>query len=180
MRIEMNGYLNGDLVGVSHVHGPACPYRMKPADWQAMVSSWPFVRAGLKTIKAKDRRSGNWTTEHVRAMLEMGYKGQGTCELWMIYAHNDEPVGFVVTSVGPDVHLGVPLGLFIWITYLEPRHHASFDMALGELEQIAKARGLRYVEGMSSRAGWGRKLQRRGFDTHMTLYRKNVWAEDSE
>ena len=164
-----------------YAHKIAPPYRMQPADWQTMVKNWPFIRAGLKTIKRKDKRSGNWTTEHVRAMLEAGYKGQSTCELWLIYQHNDEPAGFVITSVGPDVHLNVPLGLFIWITYLELRHAAAFDMALRELEEIARARGLRYVEGMSSRPGWARKLQSRGYDTHMVLYRKSMaWPEDSE
>ena len=172
MEANHNGYVPSRLVRSD-------TYRMAPATWGDMVSHWPFIRAGLKTIKKKDKRSGNWTTEHVRAMLEAGYKGNSHCELLMIYA-NDEPVGFVITSTGPDIHLNVPLGLFIWITYLPLRHAEAFDMALRELEDIARARGLRYVEGMSSRAGWGRKLQRRGFDTHMILYRKEVWPEDDE
>jgi hypothetical protein len=148
------------------------------ASFDDMIVRWPFVRAGLQTIKRKDKRSGQWTSEHVRAMLEAGYKGQGTCELWLIYQGGETPVGFVITSVGPDPHLGVPLGLFVWITYLEPAHTSAFHVALRELEVIARGRGLRYLEGMSSRAGWARRLAKQGFDTHMVLYRKSVWPED--
>lgn len=162
--------------GLAHQTAPR--YGVLHAPFDAMVSCWPYIRAGLKVIKAKDKRSGNWTTEHVRAMLEAGYKGQNTIDLWMIYQTDGVPVGFVITSVGPDIHFNVPLGLFIWITYLEPEHHGAFDMTLREFEQIARQRGLRYVEGMSSRAGWDRRLKRRGYDTHMVLYRKNVWGED--
>lgn len=151
-------------------------YKLSAATFPIMVEAWPFVRRGLLTIKKKDKRSGNWTTEHVRAMLEAGYKGQGTCELWIVHKADGSPVGFVITSVGPDIHLGVPLALFIWITYLQET--AAFEMALDELEKIARARGLRYVEGMSSRRGWSRKLEQRGFDTHMVLYRKSVWSDE--
>ena len=152
-------------------------YGVLPATIEQMRDHWTFIRAGLLTIKHKDKRSGNWTPEHVRAMLELGYRGQGTCELWMIYRTDGERVGFVVTSTGPDPHLGVPLGLFVWITYLEKRHTLAFYSTLHSLENVAKERGLRYLEGMSSRAGWSRKLAKRGFETHMVLYRKNLWAE---
>lgn len=167
--------LNGHM---GMVAAPTKAYKLVQSDFATMVERWTYVRKGLGVIKKKDKRSGNWTTEHVRAMLEAGFKGQGTCELWFVLTNDEVPVGFVITSIGPDPHLSVPLGLFIWITYLELRHTKAFDSTLDRLEAIARQRGLRYVEGMSSRLGWVEKLMRRGFDTHMTLFRKNVWGEE--
>jgi hypothetical protein len=174
--MNQNGHSLADLPFVPYM--TTKQYVLARPTFDNMMTLWPFIRAGLQTIKRKDKRSGQWTTEHVRAMLEAGYKGQGTCELWMINKYDGKPAGFVVTSTGPDPHLGVPLGLFVWITYLGNEDTAAFYTVVRELETIARSRGLRYLEGMSSRAGWARKLAKQGYDTHMILYRKQLWEDE--
>ena len=151
-------------------------YLLMRADFDAMVKMWSFVRRGLLTIKSKDKRSGHWTPEHVRALLEMGFKGQNTYELWWMCCDGDV-IGFAVTCVQIDVWLSVPSSLFAWLIYLKPEHMHGFHAIREQFEAITKERGLRWFEGTSSREGWVKRLIPRGYEMHMT-YRKDVWSDE--
>lgn len=140
------------------------------------------VRGKLK-VKCRRRlgRSGdpgNWTPEHVRAQIELGFKGQSTCELWLITETGGRVKGFVVTVVANCPYTHVPLSLLTWVAYTwEPLNGREARQVLNDLENYGRASGLLYSDGYSNRYEWEAWLRRygKGYRAALTMLRKNLW-----
>jgi len=144
------------------------------ADADAIKVLWPsFIRPGLLRIKQKDKHSGQWLPEHVRAAIDGGHLGRLFCECHLIVpTAGTQPVGFVILRLYNDEFVQVPLTLFVWITYCtEPR--AMRDV-LRLIEKRAKEIGVRYVEGLTSRTAWLRRLRKFGYSAHQIIIRKEI------
>jgi len=163
-----------DLVN-GKVHEAQQPtYSLVLCDLPLLKASWPLIRRGLLKIKHKDKRSGTWTPEHVRQRIEAGLANRIFCECYLCIEDESRPVGFCVVTGGPDEFIGVPLTLFMWITYCEKPMKKVMPQVMPTLEARALELGLKYIDGVSSRLGWGMVLSRHGFVTHQVIYRKEL------
>lgn len=143
-------------------------------DADAVRTLWhKEILPGLLEVKRKDKRSGQWLPEHVRAAIDAGHLGRHFCECHLIVpGGSDKPVGFVVLRLYNDEFVQVPLSLFIWITYCrEPR---AMKYVIPQLEKRARDIGVRYLDGISSRAAWLRRLRPFGFRCHQMILRKEL------
>lgn len=154
------------------------------ANQEQVQKIWPLVRRGCLSVKAKTREhdgtdaSGNWTPEHIRAQIELGYVGKSSCELWLITDGDDKVHGFLVTVISNCPYLQVPLSLMIWVAYtVRPIGGRNARAILGELEEYAKKFGLLYVDGYTNRPEWAAWLKKygRGYRSALALIRKNLW-----
>ena len=135
---------------------------------------WPYIKRGLKIVRSKQTKHSYWTPEHVRMELMAG-----RAELYFVAdALEDGTLGvmhgfFVVTHL-LDPFLHVPLGLFVWVAYAQL---PGFDQAEQWIEQLARQRGMRFVETISPRPGMPRRLQKAGWYVAQTVLRKDLEDE---
>lgn len=145
-------------------------YRLVFCNKDLLKASWPFINRGLQRIKEKDKRSGQWIPEHVRQRIEAGLTGRIFCEAYLCM-EGEEPVGFCVVTCGPDEFVGVPLSLFMWITYCTAPMAKVLPQVMPALIQRRDDLGLRFIDGVSSRWGWMKQLTRHGFRVHQYIFR---------
>jgi len=154
-------------------------YHLVHCDRDLLTLLWPkLILPGLKRIKQKDKKSGQWIPEHVRQRIEAGFTQRIFCECHLIVPDGEQlPVGFVVITMFPDEFVGVPLSLFVWIVYMDSKK-ANVTRALpgvqAGLEKRARELGLRYVDGISSRHGWMAHLGKQGYRIHQLILRKEI------
>jgi hypothetical protein len=162
-------------------------YSMFKADAEFVKKAWPdFIRPGLLAIKAKDKRSGHWLPEHVRAYIEAGFAGRLLCECHVICpVDKATPTGFIVMRAYNDEFAQIPLSLFLWIVYnkvpgmgLLPSINAVLPHIQPAVERRAKELGLLDVTGISSRLGWGEALAPYGYEVHQVIYRKRLYKDE--
>jgi hypothetical protein len=146
-------------------------YSLVLCDAQLLKDSWKFIRKGLLRIKDKDKRSGQWIPEHVRQRIEAGLAGRIFCEAYLCVDSDSNPVGFCVVTCGPDEFVGVPLSLFMWITYCQKPMRDVLPQVMPTLIKRRDELGLRYIDGVSSRWGWMKELARNGFRVHQYIFR---------
>jgi len=157
------------------------------ADANRVRQIWPRVRLGCLAIKAMDKHgdAGNWTPEHIRTQIEMGFQGRSTCELWLIQSRKGQMEGFLVTIVGNCPYLNVPQSLIVWVAYTFGPH-SSFGPAahrrnmeiLAQLEEHARSLGLKYVDGYSPSFKWVKWLDRFSggkYRMAQIMFRREVW-----
>lgn len=149
-------------------------YSLVLCDAPLLKASWPFIRRGLLKIKKKDKRSGQWIPEHVRQRIEAGFAGRIFCECYLCIEDDGErqrPVGMCVVTSYPDEFVGVPLSLFMWITYCEKPMRKVLPQVMPTLIRRRDELGLRFIDGVSSRFGWMKELSRNGFRVHQYIFR---------
>jgi hypothetical protein len=149
----------------------AKPYRLVLCNAELVKDSWPYINRGLLRIKQKDKRSGQWIPEHVRQRIEAGLVGRIFCECYLCVDESSNPVGFCVVTSGPDEFVGVPLSLFMWITYCTAPMDKVLPAVMPTLLQRKRELGLRYIDGVSSRFGWMKNLTKQGFRIHQYIFR---------
>lgn len=154
------------------------------ADQNRVREIWPRVRLGCQAIKTLDKNgdAGNWTPEHIRAQLDLSFQGRSTAQLWQIMSREGAMIGFLVTIVGNCPYLNVPQSLIVWVAYTFQRIPGkSARMVLTQLEEQARAMGLKYVDGYAGggKFGWLRWLDRygKGYKAAQFLFRKDVWRD---
>lgn len=149
-------------------------YGLSKLDAKALEVLWPtFIFPGLLRIKEKDKHSGHWIPEHVRSLIDRGHLGQLFCECHLIVPVSDtKPVGFVVLRLYNDEFINVPDTLFVWLTYCIDPRALKYILPLGE--KRAREIGVTYVQGITSRMGWLRRLKRYGYEMHQMIIRKQV------
>ena len=150
--------------------------KVRPAQATDLVH-WPFIRAGLASIKARQGHRSTWTPEHVRAAL-VGQGGQApTAELWLATI-DDKPVAFTITQSLVDGFLHIANGLFIWFAYSKPEVSGTVRPIMDAyMEQIARERGCSYIEAYTARPGLGRALKRHGWVKVLEVLRKPLYED---
>jgi hypothetical protein len=150
-------------------------YSLVRLDREAVRNLWPsLIRPGLQRIKRKDPLSGHWRPEHVRQRIEAGFAGQLLCECHAV-VRDHQPVGFVVLTAYNDEFDGAPERLWVWIAWCEGASlEAVLPFVLPQLEQRAEELGLRGIVGVSSRAGWARRLTKHGYKARYIFLRDFV------
>lgn len=179
MQLEAQPHVNGKVAPVASTRW----IPLVKADQETLRRIWPRVRRGCLAVKAKangKRSEGiEWTPEHVRAQLEMGFQGRSTAELWQIMNRKGEMIGFLVTIIGNCPYLQVPISLITWISYgFQPVPGAIKRAVLVQLEQYTRDLGVRYKDGYSTNFAWLKWLDRygSGYRIAQILYRKDVWT----
>jgi len=153
---------------------------MVKADRARMVAEWPKVRLGCLMLKNSDKYAdaGNWTPEHIRAQLEMGFVGRSSCELFCFDNEQNQMQGFAVTIIGNCPYLQVPQSLILWVVY-SFRHPTGAESRtmLRELKAYGKSLGLLYADTYTIDPRIALYLQRYGenFRVAQTLMRANLW-----
>jgi hypothetical protein len=164
----------------AHTNGKVVRREIEPK-WSLALADAEFVKKfwhsqilpGLKKVKEKDKRSGHWLPEHVRARVDLGHLGRMFCELHLIVPVNEgKPVGFVILRLYDDEFVNVPVALFAWITYCtEPR---AMKHILPLVEKRAKEIGVSKVRGVTSRTAWLRRLRKHGYGVHQVIIEKDL------
>lgn len=131
---------------------------------QVLVDSWPWLREKVCLIKNKlelaHARRGYkhphsyWIPENVRSEVIKGLQGKNTAELYYIVNEKGKADGFFITSVQFDPWNGLPLVLFVWLIWIDPKMPWLFEQNLPFVENLARMRGCVRVRGMSPRSGW--------------------------
>ena len=163
--------MDGNLTNGAVTTAVQPKYSLVLCDAELLKASWSFIRRGLQTIKAKDKRSGQWIPEHVRQRIEAGMNGRIFCECYLCVEDGGKPVGFCVLTCGTDEFVGVPLSLFMWITYCTAPMSKVMPQVMPTLIKRRDDLGLRYLDGISSRWGWMKELARHGFRVHQYIFR---------
>lgn len=122
---------------------------------------WPWMRERLLRLQVKNPPRAHWLPEHVRAEIERGFARQSQAECFLAHDGRTETItGFVVTVPQNDPFVNLPLTWFMWMCTAEPG--ALMD-CLPEIEAMARLRGYRRIEWLTSREGWERRVSKNGY-----------------
>ncbi len=150
-----------------------------PATAETITQWWdPVVRPALERIKAKQGPRATWTPAHVYHAVVRA----GTAEPWWGHtgfefgsSNRTQPVAFAITQTAFDsFQSNLPAGLFVWFAWADPRVPEAVPAMDAGLVDVARARGLEYLEAMTTRRGMGRRLQRLGWEEVVHIVRKDV------
>jgi len=155
------------------------------ADISSLDRFWPEIREGLLSIKSKSEASsfstipmGHWQPGHVRAAVIGGFSGdirQGA-ELWIGLTPSTELAGFSVTNLNFEPFLNIPYAMFVWVAYATPKIRSNVVFAMDRhLTEVARGRGLEYLEAMTKRVALPRRLAPLGWQQHLLVIRKPLW-----
>lgn len=160
------------------------------ADPQAFEMSWPFVRQGLARIRKRQDRDhpdrATWRPEHIRAALIEGFQMQAKgampiTELWLACPREKKlpfPVAFTVTQTTMDPFVHVPLSLFIWCSYHDPKDRSDAVTSINSaIATEAKRRGYCKLEAMTARLGLARRMAKFGWVKTMDCLELDLYAE---
>ena len=129
---------------------------------------WAFIKSGLLAVKHKVGDRSDWQPLHVRRSIE----ANGS-ELWVVYEES-QPVGFYVLSVVNSPFTGIPQALWAWITYATPGHWGLIEAHLPDVRIRAEQLGIEWIEFMSPRLAWGRRMEKLGFQCAEVIWRMKV------
>lgn len=163
--------------------------RFVKADQKQVMDIWPKVREGCLAIKRDIAREaekrgfhggdeGNWTPEHVRGLIDAGFVGRSTAELWLMCTREDKVAGFAVTLISNCPYNQAPISLTIWLAYTFQRlRGADARKLLAEMEQYGRNRGLKHMDGYSFNPKWDAYLRRysSGYRAAQIMLRKDLW-----
>ncbi len=159
------------------------------ADPELLSAYWKDIRAGLIALKAKSNASkwsllpmASWEPANVRTSVMLGFNNDlvNGAELWlgMTPSPNSRLAGFAVTSMSFEPFLKVPYAMFVWIAYAFPNVKSDIVPAMDtHLTNLARSRGLEYLEAMTKREGLVRRLAKFGWENHLIVIRKPVWGD---
>ncbi len=127
---------------------------------EMLVALWPWLRRGLVQIQQKNPPHAKWMPEHLRLEIIKGLAGQSGTECFIAHDGDTEALhGFLIACPLIDPFVNLPLSWFVWMCNLAP---GTLDRVLPEFEQMARDRGYRRWQWVTSRKGWLRRAARFG------------------
>lgn len=133
-----------------------------------LLEHWDWLRASLKKVQATMvGQHSYWTPEHVRAAILTGRS-----ELYLVFEEGvDGPAAFYVATAFQNPFTQLFDSMFIWVAYSEG---GCLDVGLKHIERVAKARGLLYVEVMTSVDYLKSALEKRGWYEPLSILRFDI------
>jgi len=148
-------------------------------DLDTLLQAWPFVKAGIERIRARDKSCGSWTHSQIFNAIKFGLPTapQRTTgvELFLAIDSQKRIKAFMVTTPKLDpFRNNAPVGVIVWLLYA---NYAMIEQFLPELERLGKINGGDQIEFQSGRQGWLRhfgRMMKLGFRIEQYKFIKDI------
>tara|TARA_Y100000310_G_scaffold345238_1_gene463011 strand:+ start:9502 stop:9972 length:471 start_codon:yes stop_codon:yes gene_type:complete len=131
---------------------------------EELAAIFPTIVPGIKRVKLRDGGDVTWNEYTVFHELKLG-----TSELVIVTLDGDY-AGFLVVTKAPTY-------LFVWVAYSDLTGVDIFDIALTQLEDLARDAGCNAIKFGTTRRGWEKVGKKHGFFAEEIRYSKRIYEQ---